>query len=99
MKVLERRIKENINKHVDFIEENIDYFTIRDISIIKDEIHRINEIYKSVETLYTQDIIDTRCFNSLTNYFNNVIGKLYKCKYKVRGGNNAIINLFIREFL
>lgn len=85
MKVLERRIKQNVNKQVKFIKENIDYFTIKDISIIKDEIYRINEIYKSVETLYIQGIIDTGCFNSLTNYFNNVIGKLYKCKYKVKG--------------
>lgn len=86
MKVLEKRIKRNVNKQVKFIEGNIEYFTNEHLIIIEDTIHRINEIEKSIEILYIQGIIDTQCYTTLFDYLNVMVIKLYNYKSKIKNG-------------
>ena len=82
MKVLEKRIKRNVNKQMKFIEGNIDYFTNDHLIIIDDTVNRINEIEKSIEILYVQGIINTQCFTTLFDYLNVMVIELYSYKSK-----------------
>ncbi len=84
MKVLEKRIKRNVNKQMKFIEGNIDYFTNDHLIIIEDTINRINEIEKSIEILYCQGIIDTQCYTTLFDYLNAMVIVLYSYKSKIK---------------
>lgn len=85
MKVLEKRIKRNVNKQIKFIEGNIDYFTNEHLIIIQDTIDRINKIDTSVEILFIQGIIDKQCYSTLFDYLYEIKNKLYAYKYQVKG--------------
>ena len=85
MKVLEKRIKRNVNKQMKFIEGNIEYFTNEHLIIIQDSIDRINKLEKSVEILFIQGIIDRECYSSLIDFLYEMKNKLYKYKYQVKG--------------
>lgn len=84
MKVLEKRIKQKVNKQIKFIEGNIDYFTNEHLVIIQDTIDRINKIEKSVEILFIQGIIDRQCYSTIFDYLYEIKNKLYEYKYKVK---------------
>lgn len=86
MKVLEKRIKRNVNKQLKFIKENIDYFTNDHLIIIDDTVNRINEIEKSIKILYFQGIIDTQCYTTLFDYLNVMVINLYSYKSKIKNG-------------
>lgn len=83
MKVLERRIKQKVNKQVNFIKENIDYITIEQVAIIQNTINNINKIEKSIEILFLQGIIDRQCYGLLIDYLYEMKDKLYNYKYQV----------------
>lgn len=85
MKVLERKIKQKVNKEVNFIKENIDYITIEHAVIITQAITNINKVEKSIETLFIQGIIDKQCYSSLIDYLYEMKDELYNYKYQVRG--------------
>lgn len=85
MKILERKIKRNVNKQVDFIKDNINYFTIEQLTIIEGTLINIKEIKKSIEILYIQGIIDRQCKTLLIYYLNEMRKKLYIYEQKVKG--------------
>lgn len=85
MKVLERRIKQKVNKQVNFIKENIEYITIEQVAIIQNTINNINKIEKSIEILFVQGIIDRQCYALLIDYLYEMKDKLYNYKYQVSG--------------
>ena len=85
MKVLEKRIKKEVNKQMKFIEGNIEYFTNEQLIIIQDTINRINKLEKSVEILSIQGIIDRKCYLSLIDFLYEMKNELYKYKYQIKG--------------
>lgn len=85
MKVLEKRIKRNVNKQMKFIEGNINYFTIEQLPIIKQAFFNIKEIKKSIEILYIQGIIDRQCRTLLNYYLDEMRRELYIYEQKVKG--------------
>ena len=85
MKVLERKIKRNVNKQFDFIKDNIDYFTNEQLPIINQVFINIKEIKKSIEILYVQGIIDRQCRTLLIYYLDEMRKKLYIYEQKVKG--------------
>ena len=85
MKVLERKIKRNVNKQIDFIKNNIDYFTIEQLPIIKHAFTSIEEIKKSIEILFIQGIIDRQTLTLLVYYLDEMRRELYIYEQKVKG--------------
>lgn len=84
MKVLEKRIKKDVNKQIKFIRDNIDYFTIEQLPIIEKAISNINKIGKSIEILASQRILDKECYLSLFDYLSVINNELFKYKYKYK---------------